>query len=182
MYLIFWRYIKDNFANLIFKSFIVIYIILINLILKSDNTITIKTLAIMISIGVIILMLFLCYHNRSNYKITISIKDLIKLNKINKNKDYQYQKLIKEEKYKYARYIKYIDKDIQLEIFDNLNKIILDSYYDIYTINNYLQDLINPCYEIVYEVVKNDPDRFVYINKKCKNYNEYEELHEFMTI
>jgi hypothetical protein len=171
------RYLQDNWENIIYQVFCIIYIFLTIKIWNTDNTISIKIISCCVILGVIAILLILCYYNESGFKITISIKDLIKLNI---NKKYQYQKLIKERKYKYTRYIKYIDKDIQLEIFNeiSINKLKLDSYYNF----NYLKDLINPCYEIIQKIVQKNPNYFNYINKKCNNYNEYKELYKFMTI
>lgn len=171
------RYLQDNWENIIYQVFCIIYIFLTIKIWNTDNTISIKIISCCVILGVITVLLILCYYNKSEFKITISIKNIIKLNI---NKEYQYQKLIKERKYKYTRYIKYIDKDIQLEIFNeiSINKLKLDSYYNL----NYLKDLINPCYEIIQKIVQKNPNYFNYINKKCNNYNEYKELYKFMTI
>lgn len=173
------RYLQDNWENIIYQVFCIIYIFLTIKIWNTDNTISIKIISCCVILGVIAILLILCYYNESEFKITISIKNIIKLNI---NKEYQYQKLIKERKYKYTRYIKYIDKDIQLEIFNELNKIKLDSFYNQFSLDIYLLNLINPCYEIIYKAIEKNPRYFNYINNKCDNYNKYKELYKFMTI
>jgi hypothetical protein len=157
---------------------IIIYLITF-IISKNNNVLLIKIFTYVIDISIMITLLILCYYKKSEIKITIFIKDLIKLNR---NKDYQYQKLIKEKNYNYVRYIKYIDEDIQLKIFNELNKIKLDSFYNQFSLDIYLLNLINPCYEIIYKAIEKNPRFFKYINKNCNNYNKYKELYKFMTI
>jgi hypothetical protein len=157
---------------------IIIYLITF-IISKNNNVLLIKIFTYVIDISIMITLLILCYYKKSEIKITIFIKDLIKLNR---NKDYQYQKLIKEKNYNYVRYIKYIDEDIQLKIFNELNKIKLDSFYNQFSLDIYLLNLINPCYEIIYKAIEKNPRYFNYINNKCDNYNKYKELYKFMTI
>jgi hypothetical protein len=129
---------------------IIIYLITF-IISKNNNVLLIKIFTYVIDISIMITLLILCYYKKSEIKITIFIKDLIKLNR---NKDYQYQKLIKEKNYNYVRYIKYIDEDIQLKIFNELNKIKLDSFYNQFSLDIYLLNLINPCYEIIYKAIE----------------------------
>ena len=188
MSIIIWKYLKDNFFNITFHIIMIPYLInIIFYIHDADNTILVKIFTFIINVVMIIILCFLCYSKRSEFKFTISIKDLIKLNR---DKKYQYQKLIKEKKFKYIKYIKYIDEDIQLKIFNGFGNMDgwgynqYDNQYEYldYWPKIYLQDIINPSFNLIYEIVLRKPELFYCINKKCDNYKEYKELYKFMII
>jgi hypothetical protein len=77
MLIIIKRYIQDNWENIFFRIMIIIYLITF-IISKNNNVLLIKIFTYVIDISIMITLLILCYYKKSEIKITIFIKDLIK--------------------------------------------------------------------------------------------------------
>ena len=183
MFIILKRYFKYNIEINIIYIILIIHSIWFSLLISKiylKNNVTIpdilQIIVILLVSGTVLPLNIKVY---KKYDKQISIIELIRLNF---SKKYRYKILIKDNQYfdnnKLIKYINYIEPVLQLEIFNDIIK--LNSGYHLRI--EFFKDLNNPCYELIELILKLYIDDFEYINKRCKNYKEYEELYKFMTI